>query len=102
MIAVVAVVIAVIVQLSRDHLAPDRPERGAIPPPTPSTPSSGTRRAPRNPTVEKFAEFEEGLEESAEFLALLKEKCSGTDAECEERQKTRQAGMRHAPRLWQS
>ena len=31
----------------------------------------------------------------------MKEKCLGIDAECEERQKTRQAEMRHAPRLWQ-
>ena len=37
-----------------------------------------------------------------EFLAMLKEKCLGTDAEWEERQKIRQREMRHAPRLWQS
>ena len=53
-------------------------------------------------TAEKLAEFEEGLEDPEEFLALLKEKCSGIDAECEEHQKTRQAEMRHAPRIWQS
>ena len=52
-------------------------------------------------TVEKLAEFEEGLEDPEEFLAVLKEKCLGINAECEERQKTRQAEMRHAPRLWQ-
>jgi hypothetical protein len=51
--------------------------------------------------VEKLAEFEEGLEDPEEFLAALKEKCLGMDAECEERQQTRQAEMRHAPRLWQ-
>jgi hypothetical protein len=53
-------------------------------------------------TVEKLAEFEEGLEVPEEFLAVLKEeRCLGMDAECEERQQTRQAEMRHAPRLWQ-
>ena len=51
---------------------------------------------------EKLAESEEDLEDPEEFLAMLKEKCSGTDAEWEERQKTRQLDMSHAPRLWQS
>ena len=37
-----------------------------------------------------------------EFLAMLKEKCLGTDAEWEERQKIRQLEMRHVPRLRQS
>ena len=37
-----------------------------------------------------------------ELFAMLKETCPGTDAEREERQKTRLLEMRHAPRLWQS
>ena len=37
-------------------------------------------------TVEKLAESKEDLEDPEEFLAMLKEKCSGTDAEWEERQ----------------
>ena len=53
-------------------------------------------------TVEKLAEFEEGLEVPEEFLAVLKEeRCLGMDAECEEPQQTRQAQMRHTPKLWQ-
>ena len=37
-------------------------------------------------TGEKLAESEEDLEDPEEFLAMLKERCSGTDAEWEERQ----------------
>merc|ERR1719164_153307 len=51
-------------------------------------------------TDEKLAESKEDLEDTQkslaadeEFLAMLKEKCSGTDAEWEERQKTRQLEM---------
>ena len=44
-------------------------------------------------TDKKLAQFEEILEDPEEFLVLLKEKCSATDAECEERQKTRQLEM---------
>merc|ERR1719498_1687556 len=51
-------------------------------------------------TDEKLAESKEDLEDTKkslaadeEFLAMLKEKCSGTDAEWEERQKTRQLEM---------
>jgi len=51
-------------------------------------------------TDEKLAENKEDLEDTQtslaadeEFLAMLKEKCSGTDAEWEERQKTRQLEM---------
>jgi chromosome segregation ATPase len=51
-------------------------------------------------TDEKLAESKEDLEDTKksfaadeEFLAMLKEKCSGTDAEWEERQKTRQQPM---------
>merc|ERR1711907_925418 len=51
-------------------------------------------------TDEKLAESKEDLEDAKkslaadkEFLAMLKEKCSGTDAEWEERQKTRQLEM---------
>merc|ERR1719327_2182348 len=51
-------------------------------------------------TDEKLAESKEDLEDTkkslaadVEFLAMLKEKCSGTDAEWEERQKTRQLEM---------
>jgi chromosome segregation ATPase len=51
-------------------------------------------------TDEKLAENKEDLEDTRkslsadeEFLAMLKEKCSGTDAEWEERQKTRQLEM---------
>ena len=53
-------------------------------------------------TVEKLAESKEDLEDPEEFLAMLKEKCLGTDAEWEERQKIRQLEMRHVPRLRQS
>merc|ERR1712137_371793 len=49
---------------------------------------------------EKLAEAKENLEDTKnslaadeEFLAMLKEKCSSTDAEWEERQKTRQLEM---------
>merc|ERR1719316_245836 len=49
---------------------------------------------------EKLAQSKEDLEDTKkslaadeEFLAMLKEKCSGTDAEWEERQKTRQLEM---------
>jgi len=51
-------------------------------------------------TDEKLAESKEDLEDTKktlsadeEFLMMLKEKCSGTDAEWEERQKTRQLEM---------
>ena len=51
-------------------------------------------------TDEKLAESKEDLEDTKntlsadeEFLMMLKEKCSGTDAEWEERQKTRQMEM---------
>merc|ERR1719183_978412 len=51
-------------------------------------------------TDEKLAESKEDLEDTQkslaadeEFLAMLKEKCAGTDAEWEERQKTRQLEM---------
>merc|ERR1719408_788371 len=51
-------------------------------------------------TDEKLAESKESLEDTKnslsadeEFLMMLKEKCSGTDAEWEERQKTRQLEM---------
>ena len=51
-------------------------------------------------TDEKLAENKEDLEDTQnslaadeEFFAMLKEKCSGTDAEWEERQKTRQLEM---------
>jgi chromosome segregation ATPase len=51
-------------------------------------------------TDEKLAESKENLEDTKkslaadeEFLMMLKEKCSGTDAEWEERQKTRQLEM---------
>jgi len=51
-------------------------------------------------TDEKLAESKENLEDTKnslaadeEFLAMLKEKCSSTDAEWEERQKTRQLEM---------
>merc|ERR1712023_133485 len=51
-------------------------------------------------TDEKNAQAKEDLEDTKkslaadeEFLAMLKEKCSGTDAEWEERQKTRQLEM---------
>ena len=51
-------------------------------------------------TDEKRAEAKENLEDTKkslsadeEFLMMLKEKCSSTDAEWEERQKTRQLEM---------
>jgi len=51
---------------------------------------------------EKLVESEEVLEDPEEFLAMFKETTSGTDAEWEEPQTTRQLEIKHAPRLWQS
>merc|ERR1740138_648446 len=42
---------------------------------------------------EDLADTEKSLSEDEAFLAMLKEKCSTTDAEWEERQKTRQLEM---------